>query len=53
MLKTTILLSTILLVGCQMTTEATAPGDDAPAISREEVSLEIVSAKKCLRAKSL
>lgn len=46
MLKTSILLSTLLLFGCQMTTETTAPGDDAPAISREEVSLKIVSAQK-------
>ncbi|NVK48029.1 MAG: hypothetical protein HWE33_17210 [Rhodobacteraceae bacterium] len=53
MLKTSILLSTLLLFGCQMTTETTAPGDDAPAISREEVSLKIVSAQKYSRAKSL
>ncbi|WP_226554242.1 hypothetical protein [Celeribacter naphthalenivorans] len=29
-----------------MTIGIPAPGDDAPAISREDVSLEIVSAKK-------
>ncbi|WP_066710325.1 hypothetical protein [Celeribacter ethanolicus] len=46
MLKTSIFLSTLLLVGCQMTTDIPAPGDDGPAIRREDVSLEIVSAKK-------
>ncbi|WP_417280849.1 hypothetical protein [Celeribacter sp.] len=53
MLKISLPLSTLLLFGCQMTTEIPAPDEDAPAISREEVSLKIVSAKKCLRAKSL